>query len=163
MARQNIAPASWSAAVLCRFQSRSPFAVWLEVVGHIQLVDFESINRFYDRRRGRALEPGCGTPRIEFRHRNQTMPSRVLMNVIQTRKIGLVIGEFALPVIIPDFPTRSLIETIHPGGCFRMQYAQHVGQIRCVWRIVWGVTDEVIMVRENGPGFQTPAEITRYR
>src|SRR5439155_12121399 len=42
--------ASWTAAVLCRFFAREPSPVcrWLELVGNVQTIGLESINRFYD-------------------------------------------------------------------------------------------------------------------
>src|SRR5438093_9964525 len=64
--------ASWSAAFLCRFFTRetSPVCIWLEVVGNMQTIGLESINRFYDCRRSRSLEPGRRAPWILICNRN---------------------------------------------------------------------------------------------
>ena len=41
-----------------------------------------------------------------------------------------------------------------------MQDAQHVRQIRSIGRLLWRVTDEMVVVGEHRPGFQLPGEVS---
>jgi hypothetical protein len=62
---------------------------------------------------------------------------------------------------VPDFAPRIGVEFIDPLGGSLMEITEHAGQIRRRVRFGGRMTDEVIMIRKNGPCFQLPAKIRR--
>ncbi len=117
---------SWSAAALCRFGKRLPFTVRFKFFGDLYLIDFEAINGFHHCRRGRTLKPCCRTPRILTCHGNQAMAHRVLMNVVQSRKVRLFVSEPRVSEVVPDLAMRCLVKPVDPRCCLRMKKSQHV-------------------------------------
>src|SRR5436190_12977224 len=140
----------------------SPFAGRFVIVVNLQLVDLEAVDRPHLRRGSGALEPRRRTPRILIGHRHQPMLHRILMNVIESRTIGLLVREACLPKVVLDRPVARGIETIEPLGSLFVKESEHGPQAGRVLLRRWRVCDEVIMVRKHGPSFELPAKVARH-
>src|SRR5262249_13379734 len=64
----------------------------LKIVEDTKLISLETIDRLHLSACGGALEPGGRTPAVLVRDPHQPVPHRILMNVIETGKIGTFIG-----------------------------------------------------------------------
>src|SRR5438445_4511937 len=88
----------------------------LEIIEDAKLIDLETIDRFYLRGRGRALEPGCRAPTILVRHRHQPVLDRILMNVVETGKVGAFVGQTCFPTVVPHLPIGRAVQLVDGLG-----------------------------------------------
>jgi hypothetical protein len=144
------------------FHTRAlPLGGGLKFIRYLHAVNLEAIDGLNHRRRSRTFEPSRRTPWILICYEHQRMFHGILVNVVQARQIRFLVSEPRLAKIEPDLPTGSVIKFVDPPGSLHMKHAQRVGKIRSIVCFRRGVRDEMVMVRENGPSFQLPAEIAR--
>jgi hypothetical protein len=143
--------------------SRPPIRVQFKFIWHRYLIRLEAVNGLHHWRGGAALEPRRRAERILVCHENQPVFHRVLMNVIQPRQIRALMREPGFPKIIPNPASGCLIQIVKPFSGFHMQHTQHIAQVGGIILGCWGMGDEVIMIGENRPRFQSPAKIPRHR
>ena len=98
---------------------RSPHSK-LVVVGDVQLIDLEAINGLDRGWRCGALKPGGRTPRILICNSDEAVLNRVLMNIVETRQIRMLVSQFGVPKVVPDFASRGVIELIYLASSIRM-------------------------------------------
>src|SRR5260370_168645 len=91
-----------------------PFFRGLEFIKHLQSINLKAVNRFYNRLGSRAFEPCCRTPRILVSDRDKSVPDGVLVDVIEPRKIGSLIGETRFAKVIPNLARWCAIQLIQP-------------------------------------------------
>ncbi len=135
---------------------QSPFVHRLIFIEYLETIRWESIDGIDLCGSRRSLEPTGRTPWIGVGSERQPMLHGILMHIIQACKVGFFMGEARLPEIVPDFPARCLVEMVHPLRHALVKFAQH-GRDRC--GVGRRVADEVIVIRENRPGFQAPLEL----
>ncbi len=66
-------------------------------------------------------------------------------------------GERRVPVIVPDFAAGGLVVVVEGYGCAGVEFSKECDQGFGVGR---GLRDEVVMVGEDGPGFQSPVVVS---
>ena len=74
---------------------------------------------------GGALEPGGGTPGILIRHGHEGVMDGVLMDVVQPREVGALVGEAGVPVVVPDLASGCGVEAVDPVGGGAVQFLEH--------------------------------------
>jgi len=72
-------------------------------------------------------------------------------------------GEARVPEIEPNFSPGLIVQLINPTGCFGVKDAQHFAQAAGIPGIAGRVGDKVVMIGEDGPGFQLPAKLLGQR
>jgi hypothetical protein len=158
---KNRALALWSAARQRRFPfissaSDSPFRRDFVIINNRNFVHAKSVNALHTRLGKRSLEPRRRTPRILICDWNDSVAHWVLVNVIQARQVRALVGETAFPIVMPDLSRASTVKTVNPGGGLGVQFAENVRQISGAI-CGWAVSNEVIVIGKNGPGFQVPS------
>ncbi len=134
----------------------------LKIIQHLHVIRLETINRFNHRGRGFALEPRRAAPGVLVRHRHQSVPDRVLVDIIQAGKIAFLVGQTRLPKIVPDLPSLDSVQTVHPSRTVLVKIRQKPPQrFRSISRSIRRMTDEMIMIRKHCPGLQAPAIFRR--
>lgn len=71
---------------------------------------------------------------------------RVLVDVIQSREIGLLVSEPRFAEVEPDLPAGRAVELVNPPGGLDVEHAQHVGKVGSIRRIGRRMGDEVVMI-----------------
>jgi len=140
---------------------RSPIRIHLKVIHLRNQVRLEAINRLDHGGRGRPFKPRRRTPRILAGLRHQPVFHRILMHVIQARQIRPLLRQTGVPENMPNLPPWLALQFINPTGGFHMQHAQHPAQTGGIGGISGRVRDEMIVIRENRPSLQLPAELCR--
>ena len=83
----------------------------------------------------------------------------VLMHVVQPRQVGLLVGEPGIPEVVPDLPTVRMVEAVDPAGAFGVKPPQHLREVSRSRLPDWGMTHEMVVIGEDGPSFELPAEL----
>ena len=74
-----------------------------EVVGDFELIGLEGIDRFDGGERTGAFEPGGGAPAVLAGGGGELMMHRVVVDVVETGKIGAFKRQASVPIVVPDF------------------------------------------------------------
>ena len=106
---------------VARMLGPSPIGIDLELIIHMHLVAFESIDRLHHGRPCVLLEPSGGTPRILAGHGHQSVLHRVAMRVAKPGKVGPLKRQSRLVVVVPNFPTWRPIQSIDPANRLGME------------------------------------------
>jgi len=145
------------------FHARAlPLGGGFKFIRRLQTINLEPVNGFHHRHRGGAFKPSRRAPRIFVRNQHQPVLHRVLVNIVQARQIGFLVGESRLSKVEPHFMTGSAIQLVDPSRSLNVKHTQHVGKIGSIFCFRRRMRDEMVVVRENGPSFQLPAKITRH-
>jgi hypothetical protein len=72
---------------------------------------------------GRPFEPPRRTPRILIRHRYQAVFHRVLMCVVQPRKVRFFLGQSRFTKVVPDLSAGGGVKLVDPFGGLLVQKA----------------------------------------
>ena len=82
----------------------------------------------------------------------------VLVRVVESRQIGFLVSQPRLTIVVPYFARWSVVEFVDPFGGLLVQETEHMGQtLRRVFA-TGRVPDEMIVIRENRPRLQLPAD-----
>ena len=80
------------------------------------------------------------------------------MYVIQAGEVAFLKGQSCLPEIVPHLATFRVIQFIDPARRALMKLGQESAQrLRAILSIGRRMTDKVIVVGKNGPGFKLPS------
>ena len=153
---------SESAVAACALPAQSKTSpVWrnLKIIRHFHLIRFETVNGFDLSRCRCPFKPAGRAPRVLIRNRHEAVFHRILMDIIQPCQIRLFKGQPRFSVVVPDFAGRRIVEFVDPLGGFLVQKAEHLRQIFCRVFVRRRMANEVVVVGEDGPCFQTPAGI----
>ena len=129
-----------------------------EIVRYLNLVGFETLYRIYKGRWSVVREPRRRTPFVIFRQRNNAVPRRIIMNVIQPRQIGAFKRNTALPKLKPHLSSRCVIPGIELPGRLHVKLTQKFSQGT---RIGWRRCNEVVMIGQHCPGVHVSVEFAR--
>lgn len=127
-----------------------------EVVVDPELVGLVALQPFSHGRLCRPLEPGGGTPWILAGDVDEAVFHRVFLHIPQVRPPGVFEGDAAVPELIPDLPPWGDVELIDGLGGFHVELAEEFPEVP---GIVRRGGDEVVVVGENGPRLEGPAEV----
>ena len=134
-----------------------------KLVIHFNRVGFERVDRFYMPWVCIQFEPSCRAPRILIRHWNQPMTHRILMHVIQARKIALFVSQSRVPVVVPVRAPRRVVEFVdesRSGGVKLRHKRAQTSRIRIGRR---RFSDKMNVIREHRPRLKSPAVFLRQR
>src|SRR5437763_1838813 len=97
-------------------QSKERLYYRLEIVLDRDSIVFEAVNRLDLRCRRGALKPRRGTPRVLVGDGHQSVLDRVVMDVIEAGKIGLLEGQRRVPEVEPHLTARRFVASIDFRG-----------------------------------------------
>ncbi|MFT5499221.1 MAG: hypothetical protein ACI9TH_004636 [Kiritimatiellia bacterium] len=85
---------------------------------------------------------------------HQAMLHRVLMGVVQTGEIGLLECQLGVPEVVPTFSTGWVVQFVEIPGEIAVKMFKELGSapLRS-----FRFYDEVVVVGEEGPSFDSPA------
>jgi hypothetical protein len=127
----------------------------LEIIRHLDAVDFKTFHSVYECRRCIALEPRGRAPPVILRQWDDAMPRWIMMNVVQPRQIRSLECNVALPKLKPHFPSGCVVPDIELSGRLHVKFAQKFPQ-----RVRLGRSrNKMIMIRQDCPGAQIPIEL----
>ena len=93
----------------------------LFAVGFGDLIILEAVDGI-DPSTGTGLFKGvCGTPFVACRDLNEAVMSRIVVRVVQSGKVGLVMSQKCLAVVVPDFSALGLVNSICVSGDVTME------------------------------------------
>ena len=98
-----------------------------------------------------GFEPSRRTPMIVLGVINHAMVDWIVIDIIQPRQVGSVERNQLIPVLIPDFPPRSIILAIDSDRRSRMQVAYELP--KGIW-LGWNHPDEMVVIGHDGPCLQ---------
>ena len=85
----------------------------------------------------------------------------VLMNVMQPGEVTSLEGDVRLPVVLPKPASSGLTVPAIQFLCAEtVQFLDHGAQRCCIWIVRGTVADQVIVIRENRPCFESPSELS---
>ena len=77
----------------------------------------------------------------------------IAMHVVQAGQVSVLICQASVPEIVPDFSAGKLVHRVEFARADRVQLFDELAQVGGV-RI--SSRDEMIVIRENSPGFEIP-------
>ena len=88
----------------------------------------------------------------------------VLMDVVEPGEVAPLMSEMGFPEVLPEPGAAGLIvAVVELAGGQAVEFPDHFAERRRSIRACRAVADEVIVIRENGPCFQGPAELVDER
>ena len=113
--------------------------------------------------RGRfPFKPAGGTPRILVRNGHDAVFDGVAVGVGESRKVAPFVGESRVAPVVPDFAAGGGVEFVHPLGHFFVECCEHWAEGGGVFLVAGRFADEVVVVGEDGPGFENPTVVAGY-
>lgn len=141
---------------------RFPSPNRLKLVVDLHPVHRQPVDRPDLRVRRHSLEPSRRTPGVLRRHGNETMPYRVLMDVVQSRKVAFLVRQSSLEIVVPDLPAGHPVASIQPSGRARVEVSDELRKGGGSVRDVRGrMGDEVVVIREDRPRLKPPTVLRR--
>ena len=138
-----------------RDHSAQPSSLTSKIIVHVDLIRLKTVNRLHHRRLSLPLKPSRTAPAILIRDRNQTVLHRVLMHIVQTRKITLFVTQPRLPKVVPHFSSRTIVKTIDPVRRPAVKVIQKLTQ--AFSSISRRVSNKMIVIRKHSPSLQIPS------
>src|SRR6266704_1849432 len=127
--------AVWIARTLpqCKSGDMSPHSK-SKTVWDVKLVDLKIPYGFHESRRRIPREPRGGTPLVIFCQRNNTVSHWILVNIIEARQIGALIGDVAVPKLKPHFSARFFVPKIELPSGFHVKFAKKLPKRASLYR-----------------------------
>ena len=82
----------------------------------------------------------------------------MLGRIVEWGWSGFLIWQPCRAIVVQGFARWSVVESVDPFGSLLVQESEHLGQTFRRVFVARRVSDEMIVIRENRPRFQLPAE-----